>query len=161
LLLFKCLFSLLGKLAGKPTYFVALIGPIPWGHSGPLCRALSLSLSSLSSWTSMCRRRATIPVATPGEWVCGGSQWRMGTTFFKCFLFLTIARRRIISGSVGPIFAIYSPYESILGADDRSGHFFPYLKGRCHGNQFCRKICKLPLFVALAFRDEWNIATSM
>jgi len=40
-----------------------IIGPIPWGHNGPLCRALSLS-----SWTSMRRRRATVPVATSGEW---------------------------------------------------------------------------------------------
>ena len=40
-----------------------IIGPIPWGHSGPLCHALSLS-----SWTSMRRRRATVPLATPGEW---------------------------------------------------------------------------------------------
>jgi len=73
-----------------------LLGPIPWGHSGPLCHALSLSLlSSLSSllsmsWTSMRRRHATVPLATSGEWAWGGSQWQMGSTFFKCFLFLKI-----------------------------------------------------------------------
>ena len=42
------------------------IGPIPWGHSGPLCHALSLS--SALSWPSMHRRRATVPLATSGEW---------------------------------------------------------------------------------------------
>jgi len=31
--------------------------------------------------------------------------------------------------------------------------FFRYLKGRCHGNRFCAKIAKLPIFVALAFRN--------
>ena len=29
------------------TRFPRLVGPIPWGHSGPLCHALSLSSSSL------------------------------------------------------------------------------------------------------------------
>ena len=34
--------------------FMIFIGPILWGHSGPLCHALSLSLSLSSlSWTSM------------------------------------------------------------------------------------------------------------
>jgi len=31
--------------------------------------------------------------------------------------------------------------------------FFRYLKGRCHGNQFYAKNGKLPIFVALAFRN--------
>ena len=41
----------------------SVIGPIPWGHSGPLCHALSLS-----SWTSMRRRRATIDIQNYTEW---------------------------------------------------------------------------------------------
>jgi len=35
-----------------------------------------------------------------------------------------ISRTQIISKSAGPIFAISSPNESVLGADDRSGPLF-------------------------------------
>ena len=38
-----------------------IFGPNPWGHSGPLHHALSLS------WTSMRRWRATVPLVTSGE----------------------------------------------------------------------------------------------
>jgi len=55
----------------------AVVGPIPWGHSGLLCHALSLSSSSLASYTLMRRRRATVQwrhlvnrrqAARCGEW---------------------------------------------------------------------------------------------
>jgi len=44
-------------------------------------------------------------------------------------LFLMISRRTIISGSTGPIFTIFTPNESILSADDRSGPLFPISQG--------------------------------
>ena len=71
----------------------SVFGPIIWGHSGPLCHALSLLLSMLSLWTSILHchspgidtvaRRlrynyswlrlilvVVSTVATPGEWQC-------------------------------------------------------------------------------------------
>jgi len=40
---------------------------------------------------------------------------------FSFFIFLMIARRQIISGSTGPIFAIFAPNDRYLFVDDRSG----------------------------------------
>jgi len=48
---------------------------------------------------------------------------------FFLLLFKMISRRQTIPGSAGPIFAIFSPNESVLGADDRSRLLFSISQG--------------------------------
>jgi len=72
-----------------------------------------------------------------------------------------ISRRTIISGSAGLIFAIFSPNESVLGADDRSGPHFPISQGCCHVNQFCEKIANCTLSSFWHSAMEWDNALYM
>jgi len=65
---------------------------------------------------------------------------------------IMIARRGIISRSAGPIFTIFSPNESILGADDQSGPFFPDISRDVAMATNFVKNGKLPLLIALAFQ---------
>jgi len=67
--------------------------------------------------------------------------------------YLMIPWSTIISGSTGPIFAVFSRNESVLGADDRSGPLFPISYGMLPGQPILWKNGKLPSFVALAFRN--------
>jgi len=59
--------------------------------------------------------------------------------FFFFISFLTISQRTIISGCAGLIFTIFSPSESVLVADDRSGPFFRYLKDVAMATNFVKK----------------------
>jgi len=74
------------------------------------------------------------------------------------FIFLMISWRQIISRSAGPIFAIFTLNESVLGVDDRTGPLFWYLKGRCHGNQFWAKLWQnyLPPCTYCSVIPIWN-----
>jgi len=73
--------------------------------------------------------------------------------FFPFNLFLMISRRAIISGSAGLIFAIFSPNESVLGADDRPGSPFSISPGTLPWQTILWRNGKLPTFVALTFRN--------
>jgi len=58
------------------------------------------------------------------------------------------ARSQSISGSAGPIFTVFAPYGRYWTADDQFDLlFFRYLKGCCHGNQFCAALYRLDSFV--------------
>jgi len=65
-----------------------------------------------------------------------------------------IARRTIISGSTRLIFTIFSPNESILGADDRPGRLFPTSQLTLPLQPILWENGKLPSFVALALRNR-------
>ena len=45
--------------------------------------------------------QAASVATTSGEWACGGSQWRMGPTFFKCFLLFHFNVRPVRRTRVG------------------------------------------------------------
>jgi len=57
--------------------------------------------------------------------------------------FLMIAWSPIISGSTGPIFAIFSRYEKYLFVDDRCGPLFPIPQGTFPRQPILGKIDKM------------------
>jgi len=70
-----------------------------------------------------------------------------------------ISWRTIISGSTGPIFAMFSPNESILGADNRYGPLFSISQGMVTNS--VKKWKNSPLSLLWNSEMEWDIATSM
>jgi len=64
-----------------------------------------------------------------------------------------ISRRTIISVFAGLIFAVISPNESVLAADDRSGPLYVISRDVAMATNFVEKNGKLRTFVALAFQN--------
>jgi len=64
-----------------------------------------------------------------------------------------ISRRQIIWRSARPIFANFTSNESFLAVDDRSGPLFSISQGTLPWQPILCKNGKLPIFVALAFRN--------
>ena len=66
-------------------------------------------------------------------------------SFFLSLVIFMISRRQIISGSAGQIFTNFSPNESVLGADDRSGPLFLISQGMLPWQLIWRKKWQIPL----------------
>jgi len=114
----------------------SVIGPILWGHSGPLCHALSLLLLLLSLWTSIlhCHSPGVVTVARrlrycyswlrlilvvvstvakPGEWQCkirtGGVRRLAVANGPNIFQMLFVEAATVI-GAIARIAAAYKRY---------------------------------------------------
>ena len=87
---------------------IVVIGPILWGHSGPLCHALSLL--SLLLWTSMRRRRATVAACDSSDtWWMAMRRLAVanGPNIFQMLLVLIICRHRCLRNPLS--FCIHTP----------------------------------------------------
>jgi len=79
--------------------------------------------------------------------------------FFYFIPYLMISRRTIISGSAGPIFAIFLPNERVLGADERSRRlFFDILRDVAMATNFVKKMANFPHSSLWHSKTEWDIS---
>ena len=73
-----------------------------------------------------------------------------------------IAWKTIVSGSTGLIFVIFSPNDSVLGADGRTGPLFPTSQGMLPWQPILWKNDKNSPHLSLWHsKTEWDITTSM
>jgi len=79
-------------LVKSDTYCNHFIGPIPWGHSGPLCHLLSLLLLSWTLHATCAIAIAGVRLATPGDWQCNGGSQNLanGPNIFQMLLVIHV-----------------------------------------------------------------------
>jgi len=87
--------------------------------------------------------------------LCTFARWQF------IIFFLVISGRTIISRSAGPIFAIFLPNESVLGAYDRSGPLFDISRAVAMATDFVEKMANSALSLLWDPGTEWDITTSM
>jgi len=69
-----------------------------------------------------------------------------------------ISRRQIISRSAGPIFAIFTSNESVLGVDDRSGPLFSISQGMLPWQPILCKKWQTPHFRCSGVQKRYGIS---
>ena len=76
-------------------------------------------------------------------------------------IFFNDSWRQIISGYAGPIFAIFSPNESVLDSNNRSGLLFLISQGTLPWQPILWKMANSPLSSLWHSETKWDITTSM
>jgi len=94
-----------------------------------------------------------LQTAIPGYLACSENLPTGLLFFFKL--------SKAISGSTEPIFTISSPNGGICVNVVNLVQFYRFLKGHCHGNQFCSKSTYFLQLLLSHSEMEWDIATLM
>jgi len=101
-------------------------------------------------------RTACLPACLAGYLSCCGFFSPLGKLADRLYILPSViffTTNKAISLSTAPIVSrFFSPNGICVNFRDPVQSFFRFLKGRCHGNQFCGKITYPPAVIALAFR---------
>jgi len=77
------------------------------------------------------------------------------------FIFLTTSRRTVISGPLDQFSQSFHQMKAFWVQMNDLDLFFRYLKGRCHGNQFCEKMANSAHLSLWHSETEWDNAVYM
>jgi len=116
----------------------------------PACHVCAI-LNSATNATTLCKNLVKIGPVVSVE-----------NILIEIALPADVVGRRIssnISGCTGPIFAIFSPYETLYVPMMARYCIFEFLKGRCYGNQLKSKNRPIS-FVALPFQNRLQYVNS-
>ena len=130
------------EIIGRICPFLHIFGPIPWGHSGPLCHALSLS-SSLASWKSMRRRHATVQWRHLVNWREAARCGEWAQHFLNAFCSQSTNMSKSFSGVTAPNLTKFvhdvTTFNALLSCPSAFWYSYPFRKGSATQKIFLRE----------------------